>query len=198
MNGNRYKLVITLKSDLCMGSGYSYAGIIDSDVCYDACGIPYIAARRLKGCLREAAEMIGINEEEISDIFGKPGDKEVTGIHIDNAYIDHYEQLRSDFEHLGRDCRQYITTQSMLEQFTTVKAQTKIGKNGVAKDNSLRYTRTVKHYSPFDPGEELCFRADVMMPAVPRELGEGEQKALEEKRRPHPPGATPALRSSLM
>ena len=182
MNGNRYKLVITLKSDLCMGSGYSYAGIIDSDVCYDACGIPYIAARRLKGCLREAAEMIGINEEEISDIFGKPGDKEVTGIHIDNAYIDHYEQLRSDFEHLGRDCRQYITTQSMLEQFTTVKAQTKIGKNGVAKDNSLRYTRTVKHYSPFDPGEELCFRADVTMPAVPRELGEDEQKALEEKR----------------
>ena len=114
MNGNRYKLVITLKSDLCMGSGYSYAGIIDSDVCHDACGIPYIAARRLKGCLREAADLLGISKEETSDIFGKPGEQKVTGIHIDNAYIDHYEQLRSDFEHLGRDCRQYITTQSML------------------------------------------------------------------------------------
>lgn len=182
MSGNRYKLVITLKSDLCMGSGYSYAGIIDSDVCHDACGIPYIAARRLKGCLREAADLLGISKEETSDIFGKPGEQKVTGIHIDNAYIDHYGQLRSDFEHLGRDCREYITTQSMLEQFTTVKAQTKIGKNGVAKDNSLRYTRTVNHFSPFDPEEELCFRADVTMPEVSEELSEDEKKTLEEKR----------------
>ena len=49
------KIKITLKSDLCAGSGYSYAGIIDSDICYSKNGIPYIPARRIKGCLREAA-----------------------------------------------------------------------------------------------------------------------------------------------
>ena len=73
MDDRKYKLIITLKSDLCAGSGYSYAGIIDNDICYDAFGIPYIAARRLKGCLREAAELIGLSEEEIRDLFGSGG-----------------------------------------------------------------------------------------------------------------------------
>ena len=87
MSGREYELVITLKSDLCAGSGYAYAGIIDSDVCYDAYGFPYIAARRLKGCLREAAELIGLKSRETGELFGNPGEDAVKGIHIDNAYI---------------------------------------------------------------------------------------------------------------
>ena len=59
MKDRKYKLTITLKSDLCVGSGYSYARVIDSDISYDDLGIPYIQAKRLKGCLREAAELIG-------------------------------------------------------------------------------------------------------------------------------------------
>ena len=164
MDDRKYKLIITLKSDLCAGSGYSYAGIIDNDICYDAFGIPYIAARRLKGCLREAAELIGLSEEEICDLFGSGGDDKVKGIYIDNGYIDHYEEIRSDIEKLGKDFRRYITPQSILEQFTTVKAQTRIGKNGAAKDNSLRYTRTVNHYSPLNPAEEMRFTAIVVLP----------------------------------
>ena len=35
---------IKLESDLCIGSGYSFAGVIDSDVCYDKFGIPFIPA----------------------------------------------------------------------------------------------------------------------------------------------------------
>ena len=73
MGGRKYELVITLKSDLCAGSGYSYAGIVDSDVCYDSYGFPYIAARRLKGCLREAAELIGFTKEEIGKIQSSYG-----------------------------------------------------------------------------------------------------------------------------
>ena len=164
MDDRKYKLIITLKSDLCAGSGYSYAGIIDNDICYDAFGIPYIAARRLKGCLREAAELIGLSEEEICDLFGSGGDDKVKGIYIDNGYIDHYEEIRSDIEKLGKDFRRYITPQSILEQFTTVKAQTRIGKNGAAEDNSLRYTRTVNHYSPLNAAEEMRFTAIVVLP----------------------------------
>ena len=164
MNDRKYKLIITLKSDLCAGSGYSYAGIIDNDICYDAFGIPYIAARRLKGCLREAAELIGLSEEEICGLFGSGGADKVKGIYIDNAYIDHYEEVRSDIEKLGKDFRRYITPQSILEQFTTVKAQTRIGKGGAAEDNSLRYTRTVNHYSPLNTAEEMRFTAIVVLP----------------------------------
>ena len=164
MDDRKYKLIITLKSDLCAGSGYSYAGIIDNDICYDAFGIPYIAARRLKGCLREAAELIGLSEEEISDLFGSGGADGVKGIYIDNGYMDHYEDIRRDIEKLGTEFRSYITPQSILEQFTTVKAQTKIGKGGAAEDNSLRYTRTVNHYSPLNPAEEMRFTAIVALP----------------------------------
>ena len=41
----RGKIKITLESDLCVSSGYSFAGIVDSDVCYDDCGLPYITAK---------------------------------------------------------------------------------------------------------------------------------------------------------
>ena len=40
MSRKKGVLRITLRSDLCVGSGYSYAGIIDSDICYNENGIP--------------------------------------------------------------------------------------------------------------------------------------------------------------
>ena len=129
MKDREYRLIITLKSDLCVGSGYSYAGIIDSDICYDALGLPYIPARRLKGCLREAAELIGLSDSEICDLFGAGGASGAEGIFIENAYVDHYNELRNDIARSGKNFRTYITPQSILEQFTVVKAQTRIGKN---------------------------------------------------------------------
>lgn len=168
MNSRRYRMVITLKSDLCAGSGYSYKGIIDSDVCYDSCGLPYIPGRRLKGCLKEAAELIGISEEDRDAIFGKGGDREVRGIIIENAYLDRRNEIRADLLGLDQEMRRYITPQSVLEQFTTVKAQTRIGETGVALDNTLRYTRTVNHYSPLKEPllekVELQFTANIEFP----------------------------------
>ena len=180
MGGRKYELVITLKSDLCAGSGYSYAGIVDSDVCYDSYGFPYIAARRLKGCLREAAELIGVTKEEIGKIFGQGGEEKEIGIYIDNAYIENYEELRRDCEKLDKQYCKYITRQNILSQFTSVKAQTKIEKSGTAKDNSLRFTRPGGPYSPLDPRMEVGFRAQVEMPEE-RERDEAErEKNLEE------------------
>ena len=177
MKDREYRLIITLKSDLCVGSGYSYAGIIDSDICYDALGLPYIPARRLKGCLREAAELIGLSDSEICDLFGAGGASGAEGIFIENAYVDHYNELRNDIARSGKNFRTYITPQSILEQFTTVKAQTRIGKNGAEEGNSLRFTRTVNHYSPLNPQEEMRFTARV---AFPDRLGEGRKAALED------------------
>ena len=91
-------LTITLKSDLCVGSGYSYAGLIDSDICFDKYGIPYIPARRLKGCLRQSAEdyLLGtiVNEADINDIFGVSGDYATKGVCFENAYPKQYEQFK--------------------------------------------------------------------------------------------------------
>ena len=49
------KLYIKLLSDLCTYSGESYNSMVDTDVVYDKYGIPYIPAKRIKGCIREAA-----------------------------------------------------------------------------------------------------------------------------------------------
>lgn len=165
MDRRDYLIVIRLKSDLCPGSGYAYAGIVDSDVCYDSYGIPCLPGRRLKGCLREAAELIGLTETERDTLFGKSGDNEVRGIRIGNAYIDRYQEIRRDLESLDPILRKHITPQNILDQFTTVRAQTKIGENGVSDDNSLRFIRTVNHYLPKElGGTEMCLKAEVVMP----------------------------------
>ena len=49
------KITIKLLSDLCTCSGETYNSVVDMDVVYDENGIPYIPAKRIKGCIREAA-----------------------------------------------------------------------------------------------------------------------------------------------
>lgn len=172
MGRKEQQLIITLKSDLCAGSGYSYAGIVDSDLCYDIYGIPYIPAKRLKGCLREAAELIGLTEEETGRIFGKAGQQKAQGVFLGNAYIEGYEELYRELKEAGPSVRKYMTPQNVLDQFTMIKAQTKIMENGVAKDNSLRYTRTIDHYSPLDRERELRFIANVSCTELDAEASE--------------------------
>lgn len=48
------KIQIKLLSDLCTCSGETYNSIVDTDVTYDENGIPYIPAKRIRGCIREA------------------------------------------------------------------------------------------------------------------------------------------------
>ena len=155
MNGQRYgKLKITLKSDLCAGSGYSFAGIVDSDTAYDDCGLPYIPARRLKGCMREAAETLlyGMySEQDITRVFGKKGSEYGSDLMIDNAYIEDADGIRG---FLGKDSG--VKTQEVLDRFTHVIGQTRM-ENGVADKGSLRYTRVVNHYSPIDHKEMVFF-----------------------------------------
>ena len=49
------KLTIKLLSDSCTCSGETYNSMVDMDVVYDENGLPYIPAKRIKGCIREAA-----------------------------------------------------------------------------------------------------------------------------------------------
>lgn len=159
MSLKRAKLNIILKSDLCVGSGYSYAGIIDTDICYNNNGIPYIPARRLKGCLREAAEVIGI---ATNSVFGKSGEDSMSSISISNAYPEGYMEIDDEISRLkNSEFKDILSTQKVLEQFTYIKAQTAIDeKTGSSKENSLRYTRVVNRFSG-DDGGELCFVADI-------------------------------------
>lgn len=161
------KLIITLKSDLCVASGYSYAGIIDADICYDKYGLPYIPARRLKGCFRDTAEnlLYGIiDADTVRDIFGIGGASNKGNIRISNARLNNYEDIVKELRALrqNKETSDEFTQQRVLEQYSHIVAQTAIGDNDVAEDQSLRYTRVINHYRPGrveDSFEEIVFEA---------------------------------------
>ena len=168
-------LKIILRSDLCAGSGYAYAGVIDSDICYDSFGLPYIPARRLKGCMKEAAQSILysiVDPEKIDQLFGVSGSSASGLLSVGDAKIEAYEKLTGELEQIkeeGGSLASYIEQQDILKQFTQVKAQTRIDKNGAAVDNSLRFTRVVNQYSPLN-GEPLVFYAEVSLTDGTEEL----------------------------
>lgn len=172
MNKRATTIEITLQSDLCAGSGYSYAGVIDSDVESDQYGFPFIPARRLKGCLREAAELIRVilrtendperDKEVIQELFGERGKDAPGGLFIENARIENYTAL---VEEAGRTSFVVdYSKENVLQQFTSVRAQTRIDREGIVMDNTLRFTRVVNRISPLTQ-KALRFTAPVTYPA---------------------------------
>ena len=179
-NKKQGEIHITLYSDFCSGNGYSYYGTIDSEAEHDTFGLPFIPARRLKGCLRECARLLrdsGLWEESIDPLnylFGVSGDDSTKGIRIENAYISGYEQIEVGLKLLqeNKEIKKYISPDEVLDLFSDVKAQTRM-ENGVADDNSLRFTRIIHQFSPFNKENRLEFIAKV-------EYLEGQEEKLRQ------------------
>lgn len=154
---------VTLKSDLCVSTGFAYAGTIDTDVCMDSYGFPYIPAKRLKGVMREAASLF-CGREQIIKIFGEGGLGKHNGIQLGDAILAETEQLRKEIKAEIESKDTILAPQHVLDLFTSVKAQTRIGENGVAENNTLRYTRVVNQYLPKcmnDEQKEVVFYAPI-------------------------------------
>ncbi len=132
------KIIMTLKSDAIPGSGNSLAGIIDRDINYDKYGLPFIPAKRIKGILRESAEDLGIDE---NDLFGVEGSPEGSSFIIDNGYVKNYESYKKFLS--SKVNKDFLSQQATLDYFTYTRSQTTI-ENGVAKENSLRVSRVLK------------------------------------------------------
>ena len=156
---------IILKSDLCASSGYSYSGMIDSDVSYDGDGFPYIPARRLKGCLRSSAELLKgtlISDKDINEIFGESKSGNSTSIRLSNAILENVNEIKGDLRIIkskDNELKEYINEQKVLDLFTSIRAQTRL-EQGIAKDNSLRYTRIVNQTNLLT-GSDNVFLAEV-------------------------------------
>lgn len=151
---------IILKSDLCVSSGQAYAGIIDTDVCMNKNGFPYIPAKRLKGVMREAGELLGYGTKELAIIFGQGGDgygneeKYIDTICLEDATLGNKDGF--EFETLDNDLNVvkqkkeyvYLSQQNVLNLFSSIKAQTRINEKGVAEEETLRFTRVINQYLP--------------------------------------------------
>lgn len=113
------KITIKLLSDALINSGEGFGAIIDSDVVFDDIGLPYIPAKRIKGCLRDAAreacEMLEsaqvkafLNLDKTKDkeyqifekVFGRPGNKEPAPVYFSSLNIDDYKKNWQWLEYL--------------------------------------------------------------------------------------------------
>ena len=160
-----YKLLINLKSDLCISSGDSFGSLIDNDICYDIHGYPYIPAKRLKGLIREEAEEYvqwfdgekqKSMEKCINNIFGEEGKQYSGSLKIDNAYIENYDELNEEANKLPNKFKKYLSTQRVLDVYTYTRFQTAIDEEtGANKENSLRATRVIKRKNNFCAHIEL-------------------------------------------
>lgn len=86
----RWKLKIILKSDLCTATGEDRPGIINIKTALEN-GIPYIPAKRIKGCLLEAGKEMQengvIEKESLERIFGTIGAERTEGIYVEDAQL---------------------------------------------------------------------------------------------------------------
>lgn len=146
---------IELLSDLCTYSGESFHSLVDIDVVYDNYGIPYIPAKRLKGCIREAClelvEFGVLEKDNYNKIFGKE-ENFSSKFSLSNAYLENYQALIRD---INKEEDKVLTNpQKVLELYTYTRTQTALDKKtGVAEKNSLRTIRVVK--------KGLIFQADL-------------------------------------
>lgn len=144
---------IKLLSDLCVADGNGYNSSVDVDVCQDAYGLPYIPAKRLKGCLRECAEELNDWGEEIPVklLFGDEGNRR-GACSIRNAYLEERDDYLSEIME-GKE-NALCHPQNILKYFTYIRNQTAVDyETGAAKKQSLRSIRVVK--------KGLVFVADV-------------------------------------
>lgn len=146
------RIEITLMSDLCAGVGKHFAAVIDLDTAIDEYGIPFIPSRRLKGCMKEVARMIG--SDEISEIFGVRGSDISGSLSITDARIENYNNIVETL--IGKD---EITPNSVAELFCSIRSETALDGDTV-KDGSLRFIRVVNKHSPID-SKPLRFIADI-------------------------------------
>ncbi len=140
------KLKITLLSDLCTGSGETFNSTVDTDVVYDDFGLPYIPAKRLKGCIREACleleEFGAAAQGSVRRIFGEEGNSP-SEFALSDACLEDYELIWSDLQKAQDPALTH--SQNVLGLYTYTRTQTSLdAKRGTALKNTLRTQRVIR------------------------------------------------------
>lgn len=144
---------VTIKTLSPVSFGAGTANVtIDSDVVYDAVGLPYIPAKRLRGLLYESAVEVAeimegcglslVTHDEVASLFNRSDiDRPRLGIY--DFHLQGVEQIRDALrwaETVVPDCVQPI---DVLKHYTDIRYQTAIDEHGIALDTSLRNMRVL-------------------------------------------------------
>jgi CRISPR-associated protein Csx10 len=174
---------ITLRSDTLAGSGEGFGSTIDNDVVFDKKGLPYIPAKRIKGCLKSSAcevlkmfklskinylfeddEMNKLNENSdfnsvsiIKKIFGSSGNEKGAAIYFSNLNLAESVELVKWFELLGKDDsgNAILKKNDLMDHYTVLRRQTKIDGNGIAEEHTLRTSRVIEKGHVFEGKIEI-------------------------------------------
>lgn len=160
-------------SPLHLGSGQADVNV-DAEVIHDDTGLPYFPAKRFKGLLYESAlevaemsELAGLNllDKKEIDVLFQHGCLGETQLIVSNLYLEDYEQMHEDWKHLQEAFPALFQATDVLEQYTSLRYQTKIDREtGTAADTSLHNMRVVD--------EGLCFEGQCC-------VQNGNRRALE-------------------
>jgi CRISPR/Cas system CSM-associated protein Csm3 (group 7 of RAMP superfamily) len=162
---NDYTIKIKLLSDALPGSGEGYGAVIDADIVFDELGIPFIPAKRIKGCLRESANDVcamlsasgpgsislkftGEKQDEfdiVKEIFGERGQEKSAPIYFSNLTLPQYEDNFNALYYFKEKYPALVSTEGIVETFTYIRQQTAIEEeSGTADNHSLRSIRVLK------------------------------------------------------
>ena len=167
------ELKLILQSDLCAGSGEATGMTVDSDICMDEHGFPHIPARRLKGVLRDAANLLcscGVTtEEQVNALFGVSAEAGL--FRITDALLPDIESLRACVSgSVPQELARAAAPLNVSRLFTSIRGQTAL-ENGVAKKGALRFTRVLDRHNALHPERETALTARVdLKPGADSEL----------------------------
>jgi CRISPR-associated protein Csx10 len=153
----KIKMIIELQSDALSGSGEGFGAVIDTDVEYDECGIPFMSSKRIKGCLRNSLydllEMPAVSTAKkytrenknklLNSVFGVIGSVQSSSFGISDFFIEDYETVKAWFAYLKSEYPGIISNERILSTFTNIRRQTKVDDKGIAEEHSLRTSRVV-------------------------------------------------------
>jgi len=152
----RWKIRVHLLSPLHLGAGGGDVNL-DADVEHDRFGVPIFPAKRLRGLLYESglgvaemAECAGasfLTRDTLDELFGhKMNSPVILSMHDLQLFDDekNMKQVSPVWQALEAEYPSLVTPARVLEQYTSMRYQTKIDrKTGVASDKSLHNMRVL-------------------------------------------------------
>lgn len=158
---NHYILQLVLKSDTLIGSGDGWASTINNDIVFDDIGLPFIPARRIKGCLRELALQLEywllvhniMSQPKVNNLFGISGRIEPGKLLINDCLLVNRDENKAWLDYIVSKTK-FITKEQVISYFSSVRTQTSIDQqSGNAKKQSLRFVRVLN--------QELVFNGNI-------------------------------------
>jgi len=148
-----FEIRVELLSPVLLATDEDRGILLDHDVVFDANGLPYFPARRLKGLLRESAlevvEMLGccglslFYEQDLVELFGEAGADAPAHFGFNNLYLKDYDHWGKWLAWAHQEFPEIVSPDQIITTYTHMRRQTSLDEWGIAQENKLRTLRVL-------------------------------------------------------